>query len=129
MTRTRTCVFTEIYSGAPMRRSVASNPSAGTPFATVACRFATAGCSRNAARRLFEEGGDVGGERAPHLDVKDLGRSAPQDDLGFAQHRARAHPDREGAQVEIERAARGEERRRVCTAELDAQLTMTHVDE
>src|SRR5579864_4286399 len=121
MTRTRTCVFTEIYSGAPMRRSVASNPSAGTPFATVACRFATAGSSGNAARRFFEKGGDVSGERAPDLDVKDLGRSAPQGDLGLAQHRARAHPDRECARVEIERAARGEERRRLCAAQRDAQ--------
>src|SRR5579862_693687 len=129
MTRTRTCVFTEIYSGAPMRRSVASSPSAGTPFATVACRFATAGRSRNAARRLLEEGGDVGGERAPDLDAKDLRRSAPEDDLGFPQHGARAHPDRKCVQFEIERAARREQRRRMRTAKLDAQLPMTHVDE
>jgi len=58
-----------------------------------------------AAGDLAEHGGYVVAERAPDLEAKAVGGGAPQDDIGFAEHGARAHVDGEFPDVEIEGTA------------------------
>src|SRR5439155_16855973 len=79
------------------------------------------------ARRLGEELRHVSGERAPYLDAELESLGPPEHDLGLCQQGARTHPDREGARIEIERAARGQQRRRLGATHPKGGLPMTHV--
>src|SRR2546427_7282909 len=99
MTRTRTCVFTWAFS------------------------------SNDAARGFAEKLRYIGDEGAPHLDAKHLRFGAPEHDFGLRQHGARAHARREGARIQIQRAAGGEQCRGLRAAHHERALAVAHIHE
>src|SRR6185437_3176885 len=52
-----------------------------------------------------EEGAEIRGEGTGDLEAERFRRVPPEDDLGLGEERPRAHADREGGQIEVERAA------------------------
>src|SRR5579863_8286325 len=126
MTSTRTCVFTEVVSrggtGCTPRGSVAGGRAGG------GLQLRRQLASIDPAGGFGEKRRYVTEERAPHLQAEAVRAGAPQHHFGLGEHGARTHPRREGARVEIERAAGREQRDRERTADAESALAMTDVD-
>src|SRR5579863_5650232 len=68
------------------------------------------------ARHLAQQLLHVGNEGAPDLEMKAVRSRAPQHDGSLREQRSRAHPDREGIDMQIERTAGAEQVRCVRSA-------------
>ena len=80
-------------------------------------------------RRLIENARDIGREGTQHLEVEAVLHGRAKARFGLHQQRSRRHADRERAQVEVERAAGGEQPRRPRALQPKPDLPMRDVDE
>src|SRR3546814_7983346 len=72
---------------------------------------------------------DIAGEGTTYFDVESGYAGAPEHNLGLGEHRARTHPDREGRDRKIERAASGEDILDARAMDGQGDLAMAHIDE